>query len=428
MFRRVHFECQSCGEGFVDWHDDDWERSSVFCVSCGEAILPGAPLDSSRAAAPWSGRSDPSARALGVLKSDRDPIRDTIPGLPVAEPERSLRDASESTAEQEELTQPSLRRGSSNAASTAPRASSEPVAPSGRRRQRLAYLGAMLLGFAIGTPLALLTEDPLSRLFNPAAHARAVMAERSSAVSSAIDEGRLDDARSLLQGDLRLLSVSDQRLATLRARLALGFVLANRASDADRELAAIENVPHLHPAPADVRRIHDALSQAKPSAVAASAPEPLSTPPAAAAPSAKPVVTKRELLSFARDRQRRVQLDDAERLYREVLRTHPNDAEARCGLAEIELLRGGVEDGQKLFARALQDNARYAPAWVGLADVDWLSGHTARAACRYQAVIDRFPAGSYPPYIAQRVAQAASSGVNVPRANADAGAANACSD
>jgi hypothetical protein len=46
------------------------------------------------------------------------------------------------------------------------------------------------------------------------------------------------------------------------------------------------------------------------------------------------VVTKRELSSFARARQHRVQLDEAERLYGEVLRTHPNDTEGRCGLAD----------------------------------------------------------------------------------------------
>ena len=146
------------------------------------------------------------------------------------------------------------------------------------------------------------------------------------------------------------------------------------------------------------------------------------------APKAKPVVTKRELLSFARDRQQRVQLDDAERLYGEILRTHPNDAEARCGLAEIRILRGGTDDGAKLFERALVDNANYVPAWIGLADVDWLRGRAALAACRYQAVIDRFPAGSYPPYIVQRVAQASNSGVNLPQARSDVGAAQACGD
>ena len=123
-----------------------------------------------------------------------------------------------------------------------------------------------------------------------------------------------------------------------------------------------------------------------------------------------------------------MQLDDAERLYGEVLRTHPNDAEARCGLAEVQLLRGGVEDGAKLFERALRDNANYLPAWVGLADVDWLRGRPERAACRYQAVIDRFAANSYPPYIAQRVEQVRNSGVNLPRARTDVSAANACDD
>ena len=83
---------------------------------------------------------------------------------------------------------------------------------------------------------------------------------------------------------------------------------------------------------------------------------------------------------------------------------------------------------QSSFERALADNANYVPAWVGLADIDWLRGHPERAACRYQAVIDRFPASSYPPYIEKRVAQVANSGVNPPKARTDVSAVNACGD
>jgi tetratricopeptide (TPR) repeat protein len=232
----------------------------------------------------------------------------------------------------------------------------------------------------------------------------------------------------LLERSQPTAPAGDLRLATLRARLTLGLILANRPSDAGRELSVVPKSPSVHPSAADLQRVYDALFSTKSSAATTTSS---SAPPAAtssAASKAKVIVTKRELLSFARDRQRRVLLDDAERLYGEVLRMHPNDAEARCGLAEVQILRGGMEDGAKLFERALADNAGYLPAWVGLADVDWLRGRPERAACRYQAVIDRFPAGSYPPYVAQRVAQVTGSGVNLPQARTDVGAANACDD
>src|SRR6188768_1179209 len=81
MFRQVRFECGACGDGFVDWHDDDWERSAVFCVHCGTPIVPGAAVEpNARLDAPAPPESRP-ARALGVLKADREGFRDTLRGL-----------------------------------------------------------------------------------------------------------------------------------------------------------------------------------------------------------------------------------------------------------------------------------------------------------------------------------------------------------
>ncbi|HEX2671913.1 MAG TPA: tetratricopeptide repeat protein, partial [Polyangiaceae bacterium] len=282
-------------------------------------------------------------------------------------------------------------------------------------------------GFAAGVPLALFAENPLLRVMNPIAYRNLQLNEKFARVSAAIDHGNWDQARRLLDDAAASSPAGDRRLATLRARLTLGLILANRLADAGRELSAVPNGASLHPSAADLRRVYEALFPSKSSAAATTVNSPPSAP-SAIAPKPKVVVTKRELLSFARDRQHRAQLDDAERLYAEVLRTHPTDAEARCGLAEVQLLRGGTDDGVKSFERALADNANYAPAWVGLADIDWLRGHPERAACRYRAVIERFPAGSYPPYIVQRVAQVTNSGVNPPVPRTDVSAVNACDD
>ncbi|HKO48904.1 MAG TPA: tetratricopeptide repeat protein [Polyangiaceae bacterium] len=422
MFRQVRFECGACGEGFVDWHDDDWERSAVFCVHCGVAIVAGAPVETSAVHERPSVASAESrpARALGVLKSDSEGFRDTLPGLASA-------DASDSSRDRD--TEPTLPRASrpqsaSEATSTAPKARVTQPSLWASQRRTLAPIGALLLGFAAGVPAALLAENPLLRLMYPAAHLRSQLSEQLTLVSSAIDAGDWDRARDLLERCQAAAPTGDSRLATLRARLTLGLILANRQLEAGRELAAVPVSSSIHPSAADLRRVYDAWFPTKPSA-APTTPNALPVT-SAEAPKAKVVVTKRELLSFARDRQHRVQLDDAERLYREILRTHPNDAEARCGLAEIQILRGGVDDGAKLFERALADNTNYLPAWVGLADVDWLRGHPERAACRYQAVIDRFPASSYPPYIVARVAQVRNSGVDLAQARTDLGAARAC--
>lgn len=427
MFRQVRFECGACGDGFVDWHDDDWERSAVFCVHCGTAIVKRGSVVPPALSDDRASDSRP-ARSLGVLKVEGDGYPDTLPGLslaPALEPpipvDTGIRD--------NEPTQPRAKRppGMSEATSTMPKARLSQPSSRDQRRRTWAPIGALLLGFAAGVPAALFAENPLLRLMNPAAYRTLQLNERLARVSSAIDAGKWQQAHDLLASVQDSSPGGDHRIATLRARLTLGLILANRPAEAGRELSAVPDSAALHPSASDLKRVYDALFPAKASAARAN---PSSVPLAVSAEAPKPkiVVTKRELLSFARDRQHRARLDEAERLYGEVLRTHPNDAEARCGLAEVQLLRGGMEDGQKLFERALTDNANYSPAWVGLGDIDWLRGHPERAACRYRAVIERFPASSYPPYIAQRLAQVTNSGVNPPQARTDGSAASACDE
>ena len=423
MFRQVRFQCGTCGEGFVDWHDDEWERAPVFCVNCGERIVAGEPVDSH--SSEGSSRPEtPSESALGVLRTGGRAFRDTLPGLRSAPPPAgSLADElPESSREAQTGARGAPRAGSSHAASEAPRAS---AAMWTARHPRLAPLTAMLLGFAVGIPFALLTADPMLRFLDPARAARQQQSTQLASVSTAIDNGKLELAHQLLDRIALHPGDADQRATTLRARLALAFILANRPAEAGREIQVVAREPQATPPVADLRRVFSAVFPPEPRPAAAAAPLPAKS---VEPPQNKPVVTKRELLTFARDRQHRAQLDLAEKLYSEVLRVHPNDAEARCGLAEVQLLRGGVAGGAQLFARALDDNPGYAPAWIGLADTDWLSGRPERAACRYQAVIDRFPSGSYPPYITQRVAQVSSSGASVQTARSNGSAATACGD
>ncbi|HYQ30690.1 MAG TPA: tetratricopeptide repeat protein [Polyangiaceae bacterium] len=427
MFRQVRFDCGACGEGFVDWHDQDWERSSVFCVHCGARIVAGASVPpSSLAKLPLPSGDARSARALGVLRSDGEGFRDTLPGLTEG-------DSSRDRDTEPPLPRAPLARNASQATSTAPKERITLASIWAAHRNRLVPIAALLLGVTSGVSTALVAEGPLRRLMNPALYQRLQLSEELARVSNAIDDGHWDRARDMLEHLQTEVPSGDKRVATLRARFTLGLILANRPTEAGRELSAVPKSASVRPSAADLQRVYDvwfpresgAASVNISAAVPAASSNSLTS---AAAPKAKVTVTRRELLSFARDRQHRVQLDAAERLYAEVLRSHPNDAEARCGLAEVQLLRGGTDDGAKLFERALSDNAGYVPAWVGLADVDWLRGRPERAACRYQAVIDRFPASSYPPYIAERIAQVTSSGVSLPKARTDVSAANACGD
>ena len=423
MFRRVRFECGTCGEGFVDWHDDDWERAPVFCVNCGERIAPGEPVES-RASERPSRAETASESALGVLKpNQRRSFSDTLPGLRSVPPPAFPDEAHDSSSEAQTETRPTAEGGPRDAQSAAPRPS--PSAPTTPAR-RFAPLLALLVGFAAGIVVAELTADRVVGWLDPARASRIEQSQRFAEAAGAIDDGKLEHAEHLLDELAKGGAENETRMATLRARLALAFMLGNRRSDADRELALVAQRPRSFVHLAALRRIFEAVFPAPQAAAAVSHAAP--TPVASAPEPAKPRVTRRELLTFARDRQHRAQLDLAERLYGEVLRVHPNDAEARCGLAEVQLLRGGLSDSAQLFARAVDDNPGYAPAWIGLADTDWLSGRPARAACRYRTVIDRFPTGSYPPYIQQRVAQVSNSGGLVQPARSNESAATACGD
>ncbi|MEP7052185.1 MAG: tetratricopeptide repeat protein [Pseudomonadota bacterium] len=439
MFRRVRFECGVCNAGFVDWHDEEWERTPVFCVSCGEPIVAGTPVDDDASDGSGS-QTREQGSSLGILKGEGEGFPDTLRGLraaqPISRPEntpaaRAARSQPKSTSH--------ANRPFARASSAAPRALNDgteltPPSASPRRswRRRAAPLGTFLLGFAAGVPLTLGAERLSEQLATPRA-AREVARQLTSA-ASALDDGDWERARSLLDQSTGRLPPSDRRVATLRARLALDLILANRPDEARRQLSTLQSVTRLHPAAADIQRAFDAVfnPKAKDRAAGDSAPRSAVTGSVASvavkpAPSAVKVgPTRQELLSFARDRQRRSLLDDAQHLYEAVLLTRPNDAEARCGLAEVQLLRGSIAPAQALFERALQSNANYIPAWVALGDIAWLSGHPERAACRYQFVVRHAVEGSYPPYITQRIARVTGSGVNPPTAQGGLAAPEAC--
>lgn len=132
--------------------------------------------------------------------------------------------------------------------------------------------------------------------------------------------------------------------------------------------------------------------------------------PAASTAAAKAVATKlpnpslerRWLLDRARSQQHQYRLDDAERLYRQVLAHAPRDSEALSGLGELELLRGTLDLADARFQQALAVNADYIPALVAVADIRWQAGHIEQARQAYQDIVSRYSADLYPPYVALR--------------------------
>ena len=99
--------------------------------------------------------------------------------------------------------------------------------------------------------------------------------------------------------------------------------------------------------------------------------------------------------------------DRALTLYQAAVDRNPGDTEALHGLASIAYARRDLNGARAGYKRVLSVNPSYIPALVGLGDVDWESGDRASAMKTYKEITDRFPEGSYPPRVKQRLEAAA---------------------
>jgi hypothetical protein len=136
--------------------------------------------------------------------------------------------------------------------------------------------------------------------------------------------------------------------------------------------------------------------------VAAAAPASAPGAKAALPAVANPTLERRFLVERARSRQREYRLSDAERLYRQVLTSAPNDSEALAGLGEVEVLRGTIDQADAHFRQALRVNADYIPALIAVADIQWEACRGREAQQAYREIVERYDAELYPPYVAQR--------------------------
>ena len=117
-------------------------------------------------------------------------------------------------------------------------------------------------------------------------------------------------------------------------------------------------------------------------------------------------------------------LDRAQLLFAAALDRNPNDTEALNGLAAIAHSRRDLNGARASYKRVLSINPSYVPALVGLGDVEFESGDRASAMKTYKEIVERFPEGTYPARVKQRLepAAGASSGASpAPTASATGG-------
>jgi predicted Zn finger-like uncharacterized protein len=125
---------------------------------------------------------------------------------------------------------------------------------------------------------------------------------------------------------------------------------------------------------------------------------------------AHPSRDARDLVAQGEKARQRGDNDRAQSLFAAALERNPNDAEALNGLAAIAHARRDLNGARASYKRVLSINPSYVPALVGVGDVDWESGDRASAMKTYKEIVERFPEGSYPARVKQRVDGAAGGG------------------
>ena len=118
----------------------------------------------------------------------------------------------------------------------------------------------------------------------------------------------------------------------------------------------------------------------------------------------------RDLVVQGEKARQRGDNDRAQSLFAAALERNPNDAEALNGLAAIAHSRRDLNGARASYKRVLSVNPSYVPALVGVGDVDWESGDRASAMKTYKEIVERFPEGSYPARVKQRVDAASGGG------------------
>jgi predicted Zn finger-like uncharacterized protein len=95
--------------------------------------------------------------------------------------------------------------------------------------------------------------------------------------------------------------------------------------------------------------------------------------------------------------------DRAQMLFAAALDRNAHDTEALNGLAAIAHSRHDLNGARASYKRVLSINPSYVPALVGLGDVEFESGDQASAMKTYKEIVERFPEGTYPARVRQRI-------------------------
>ncbi|HEX3769686.1 MAG TPA: tetratricopeptide repeat protein [Polyangiaceae bacterium] len=288
---------------------------------------------------------------------------------------------------------------------------SAPDSPAAAR----AKLDALRLGGQQGAARALVTKI-IAQASQP----------ETAYVLAALDLAEPEPLWPTLLDRLRLAASGEGNAGRARAALVYALVRSGDGAGARAELAKLDGLPRPYPLSPSLHALVDRSPTKSPDA---GAPEPRAAVAAAASPApagqgaaaaaAAPQVgggggggeavpnDNRSAMQLATAAYKKGDFDRARQIYEAIATRNPGDSEAVAALGDVARAQGDLKTAIMNYKRAIGVNPSYLPALLGLADTEWAAGDRTSAAKAYGDISDRFPEGTYPSYVKQRVESAA---------------------
>lgn len=261
-------------------------------------------------------------------------------------------------------------------------------------------------------------------------------------VLAALDLAEPEPLWTTLLERLRVAAAGEGGAGRARAALVYSLAKSGDAAGARTELGKLDALARPYPLSPDLHLLVDRASSkgvdagteapsarsAAPPAVGANlgAMAPAAAPPAAAGADSIPG-DPRSAMQTASQAYKKGDFGRARQIYEAIVTRNPTDSEAVAALGDVARAQGDSAGAIANYKRAIAVNPSYLPALLGLADTEWASSDRAGATRGYSDIVDRFPEGTYPAYVKQRV-EGASAAPAAPPADTAKPAAPASSD
>jgi predicted Zn finger-like uncharacterized protein len=245
-------------------------------------------------------------------------------------------------------------------------------------------------------------------------------------VLAALDLAEPEPVWATVVERLRLAASGEGNAGRAEAALVYALARSGDTAAAGSELAKIKTLARPYPL---LPNLSAFLEKTSVKAVASAGPAPLPSPVASASArragassgsgaggGEAPVGDINAAMQLASNAIKKGDFARAGQIYETLATRNPNDSEALSGLGDVARLTGNMAGAISAYRRAIAVNPSYLPALLGLADTQWSSGDRAGATHGYSDIVDRFPEGTYPAYVAKRVAAADSQGAGTANA------------